>query len=420
MAIRILHTSDWHLGKKLSKVDRIFEQKLFLKWLLQTILEQQIDYLIIAGDIFDSPGPPDSAVKVYFDFLEDLHKHTSCHAIIIAGNHDSGRFLDAPQEILRSKRIHLWGQLKNSPSQHSMELCSSENPQEKVHLVALPYFRFYELFHLLGSDLLPLEQSEGLVLNLLEKFFEQTKSTSSENYLGRILVTHHLFGNFELAGSEQALSLSSSDVTSIPPQLLKPFFDYVALGHIHKKQVVSKEEPVMIYCGSPIPMRFSETQEKVVSLLTFAKDQQEKYSQSFLPIPCFRKLFSIHCHLDTWEYEIDKILRQSDLTPYGLPALLDISITIPAPTFGLSDKVRKKIEGSSLELVFFSTPLNTIEKEDLNLSSAHLNLSPLELFEKYYALSYPENPQIPVQIKDDFLELLQKSQSDETPASDTL
>ena len=102
---RVLHTADWHLGKTLGDLSRREEHARFLEFLLATVQSEQIDLLIIAGDIFDSANPPQSAEKQYFDFLVSLRRETSCKVLIIAGNHDSPAGLDAPKQLLDALEI---------------------------------------------------------------------------------------------------------------------------------------------------------------------------------------------------------------------------------------------------------------------------------------------------------------------------
>ena len=114
MTYKVLHTSDWHLGKKLYRLSRIEEQKLFLNWLSDLIITENIDALFIAGDIFDTPNPPSNALKIYFQFLKNVTDNSHCHIYIIAGNHDSGRFLEAPSGLLEDHRVTVIGQLIQS------------------------------------------------------------------------------------------------------------------------------------------------------------------------------------------------------------------------------------------------------------------------------------------------------------------
>jgi exonuclease SbcD len=98
--MRILHTSDWHLGKRLFKLDRTPEHEQFLNWLLGTLIEEKIDLLLIAGDIFDTPTPPHQSLEVFYNFLHRVSTETKTETMIIAGNHDSGLLLEAPAVTL--------------------------------------------------------------------------------------------------------------------------------------------------------------------------------------------------------------------------------------------------------------------------------------------------------------------------------
>ncbi|HKM07758.1 MAG TPA: exonuclease subunit SbcD, partial [Sphaerochaeta sp.] len=107
--MKLLHTSDWHLGRMLYRQKRYEEFSLFLDWLLATIEEQQIDILLVSGDIFDTTTPSNMAQKLYYNFLSRLSA-TSCHStVIIGGNHDSPTFLNAPKALLQAFNVHVIG-----------------------------------------------------------------------------------------------------------------------------------------------------------------------------------------------------------------------------------------------------------------------------------------------------------------------
>lgn len=105
--MKILHTADWHLGKKLYKQDLQEEQKLFLEWLLEHIEQEKIDILLVAGDIFDLANPPTEARALYYWFLSKLAN--KCQIVITGGNHDSAQMLDAPKELLDLLSIKVIG-----------------------------------------------------------------------------------------------------------------------------------------------------------------------------------------------------------------------------------------------------------------------------------------------------------------------
>ncbi|MBI2520792.1 MAG: exonuclease SbcCD subunit D [Bdellovibrio sp.] len=293
--IKILHTSDWHLGKKLFRSSRMEEQKLFLKWLLHTIVEDNVGILLISGDIFDSPIPTVEAQEVYFQFLKDTTEQTACRVFIISGNHDSGRFLEAPLPFLRPSRIEVLGRFRKHLSEHIF-LLPVEN--QKIGLFLLPHFR--------ANDLLLQEQTaqhdsdyecdaflhQHVLLRALERTVRQAKNLLQQQGANfSILMAHHLFGNTHYAGSELFLGLSGLE--SIPTSIFSDTFDYLALGHLHGFQT-SSTNPLAIYPGSPIPLHFGEDNYKSVSLLEITSKQgQMKSSQSCKAIPPFRMILSV-------------------------------------------------------------------------------------------------------------------------------
>ena len=372
--MRILHTSDWHLGKRLFKLDRSPEHDLFLNWLLSTLIEEKIDVLLIAGDIFDTPTPPHQALEVFYNFLHRVSTETKTDTYIIAGNHDSGLLLEAPSRLLSFHRVKVWGKLSNEPGDHWLTITKDK---ESLDLCALPFFRSYEL----------LPQGEGDAMEVLKKYL------THKNVAPKLLMFHHLAGVFEAAGSEQVISLSGVD--SIPTQELENF-DYVALGHIHKPQKVGTK---VYYSGSPIPMRFSETQRKSVVVI----DVKEKVlSHEVRPIPVFRDLFIVKVDETNYLEKLKALTKTTDLTP-----MVEVQIHLSAPRVGLIDEIKDILHKKGMELLSFMPFYNA--KEDAPKRHEKLfELSPLELFTEFYATKYPDSKELPEDLKSDFVELLDK------------
>lgn len=379
--MRILHTSDWHLGKRLFKLDRSNEHELFLSWLLKTLIEEKIDVLLIAGDIFDVPNPPHGALEIFYNFLHRVSTETKIDTFIIAGNHDSGHLLEAPSRLLSFHRVKVWGKLSGDPKDHWIKLTKGN---ESIDLCALPYFRSYEL----------LPSGEGDALEALEKYF------THKNESPKLLMLHHLAGMFEAAGSEQVISLSGVD--SIPGTLLEEF-DYVALGHIHKPQKIGKNS---YYSGSPIPMRFSETQRKSLNIVTV---KEKKLETTIIPIPVFRDLFIVKADESNYLEKIKALKNTSTLT-----GMVEVQLSMGAPRVGLIDEIKGILEEKNMELLSFLPSYG--EKEESHKRHEKLfELSPLELFTEFYSVKYPEAKEIPEELKADFKELLDKVQHASRP-----
>lgn len=372
--MRILHTSDWHLGKRLFKLDRGPEHALFLDWLLKVLIEEKIDVLLIAGDIFDTPTPPHQSLEVFYNFLHRVSTETQTETFIIAGNHDSGLLLEAPSRLLSFHRVKVWGKLSENPKDHWITLSKGN---ESIDLCALPFFRSYEL----------LPQGEGDALEVLKKYLTPFGQAP------RLLMLHHLAGIFEAAGSEQVISLSGVD--SIPASLLEGF-DYVALGHIHKPQKIGKNS---YYSGSPIPMRFSETQRKSVVLIDV---KETKVESTVVPLPVFRDLFIVKADETNYLEKLKALAPTTELTP-----MVEVQLNLSAPRVGLIDEIKDVLDKKNMELLSF-LPIYSQKDDRPRRHEKLFELSPLELFEEFYSVKYPDEKEIPSELKNDFKELLEK------------
>tara|TARA_R100000656_G_scaffold42729_1_gene35297 strand:- start:845 stop:2113 length:1269 start_codon:yes stop_codon:yes gene_type:complete len=418
--VRILHTSDWHLGKKLFKVSRLEEQSLFLNWLENILVDQHIDALIMAGDVFDTPHPPHDALELYYSFLSRISK-LGKSIFIIAGNHDSGRFLQAPQSFLKLQGVHVVGRFPNGvdfkPSDHVFTL-SNEGKNWHIHL--LPFFRSHEVLEyvqnqkLISPEEFPrvmLENPEQLIeagiVDVLQKFIESEPAGEQKQ---RILVAHHLFGGFRLAGSEQSVSISGLD--GLPTGLWGLPYHDLALGHIHQKQELRKTEPRAIYPGSPIRFRFNEARDKRVSLLDWS---DAKIEQSFIDIPEFRPVISVKLEGEFFAKELISILNEQK-SSFGLPGLLEVKLKVAGASSGIADQVREALKSSehpwellSLQLEGASQELKGEDKERAhvisNFNSGAANIE--ELFNLYYKKKYPQE-KATTQLIEDFKLLIEE------------
>lgn len=368
--MKVLHTSDWHLGKRLMKLDRTEEHTSFLNWLVDTLKSEKIDLLLIAGDIFDVPNPPHQSLELFYRFLNRVSTETKTETLIIAGNHDSGILLEAPKELLRTHRVKIWGKLSANPEDHWIRI------SDKVDICALPFFRSFEL----------LPQGEGDALEALKKYLVREKTVPE------ILLFHHLAGIYEAAGSEQVVSLSGVD--SIPVDLLRKF-DYVALGHIHKPQKIADN---VFYSGSPIPLRFSETAPKSVMIL----DVTEKITAEKKLIPVFRPLHLVKAKLENWKEKLEALPESASLT-----AVVEVQMDLAQPVLGISDEIREVLSKKNMELLSF-LPQYEVSETKKKRRSDLFDLGPMELFSEFYASKFPETTAVPDDVKNDFAQLLSK------------
>lgn len=372
--MRILHTSDWHLGKRLFKLDRSEEHARFLDWLLLTLIDKKIDLLIVAGDIFDVPTPPHGSLEMFYEFLHRVSSETKTETLIIAGNHDSGLLLEAPSKLLTPHRVKVWGKLSDKPEDHWYKLKINN---EELDVCAIPFFRSYEL----------LPHGEGDALAVLKTYLTKPKVAP------QLLMLHHLAGIFEAAGSEQVITLSGVD--SIPHDVLEGF-DYVALGHIHKPQKIGK---AAYYSGSPIPMRFSETHPKSVMILEL---KNGKFEIEKLTIPLSRALHILKVSEVNWREKIAAIEGMTELTP-----MVEIQMSLTQPVMGLIDEIKETVSKKNMELLSYLPNYSGAEKKEKRHERL-FELSPLEVFQEFYRHKYPDAQNIPSELEHDFKELIQK------------
>ncbi len=400
--LKLLHTSDWHLGKKLFKLDRLPEQELFLDWLLGRVREHGVHHLLVAGDVFDVPQPPHKALRLFYDFLSRLVTETDCQAWIIGGNHDSGALLEAPSALVDSGRVHLHGQLREDPAQQWVKL-PFPGGGGHLDLCLLPYFRHHELSPWRGrweSDLAREDWPEQLVRQFLA-------APPAEKAAGRIFMGHHLFGLFEAAGSEQALALSGLE--SVPLDWLATF-DYAALGHIHKPQRLREKNPMVWYSGSPLPLRFSETAPKQVNLLEW--ESSGVWRCSPLPLPAWRPLPRLKAQEGDWQAVLDGVSLEAPLAP-----AVELELMLDAPVPGLLEKIRAHADARGFaELLLLPSFRGDGAKEEAKDWTALLELDPLELFDSFYKAKYPAEAQVPADLREDVKALLEEVRHAPPPA----
>jgi exonuclease SbcD len=296
--MRVLHTSDWHLGHRLHDHDRSQEHALFLEWLLNTIEKQRADALIVAGDIFDTANPTHQALQQYYSFLMNLKKTCCRHVIIIGGNHDSPGTLNAPREILKSLNIHVTGKAHESLNDEVLILKGKSGKPEGI-LCAVPFLRDRDIRQAIaGESYTEIEQrlKEGII-----RRYQQVAAHALPLREGQVpvIATGHLFASGgeltdSLEGSEKPIHIGT--LGNICADDFPSTFDYIALGHLHRPQKVSGRDNIR-YAGAPVPLSFSEfSDQKSVFMLQF--EGSNLAGVESLHVPCWRRLVRFRGPLD--------------------------------------------------------------------------------------------------------------------------
>jgi len=347
--MRLLHTSDWHLGQSLHGQERDFEHASFLRWLLKQLAQRQPDVLLVAGDIFDTVNPPVKAQERLYNFIVSAHEQQPHLTIVmIAGNHDSGSRIELPGTLMKRLRAHalgrvMWLEDGRLDSERLLLPLPDASGQIRGWCLALPFLRPAEVTGaVLGEDYL---QGIGKVHELLIAAANAKRTTGQ----ALIAVSHaHMAGGSVSMESERSLVIGSAE--ALPASLFDDTITYVALGHLHKPQKVNGEERIR-YSGSPIPLSFSEI-DYPHQILDIHCDGEQLVSVEPVLIPRAVDLLRIGpAPLAT------ALERIAELAPVDLLAdllahpWLEVRVVLDEPQPDLRQQVETALQGKAVRLV---------------------------------------------------------------------
>ncbi len=338
--MKIIHTSDWHLGQKLLYNDREEEHRLALDWLLQAIEQEQADGLIVAGDIFDIGNPPNYARSLYYQFLRKLLNTNCRHVVITGGNHDSPAMLNAPRELLQALNVHVVGAAGKSPPDEIVAW-KDENGQLKAIIAAVPFLRDRDLRYSVAGET-GYDRVEQIRAGI-KKHYDDLAAYISEHFNTSgvpVLATGHLYATGAGASGKQD-NIYIGNTENIEAQQFPELFDYVALGHIHRAQVVGGLEHVR-YSGSLIPLSFSETKDdKGIYVLEWTGKSLDNIRA--LPAPVFRRLKRISGSLETVQESLSRFVQKDR---EGLEPWIEISVELGRMVPELSTLLQDTLEAA--------------------------------------------------------------------------
>jgi exonuclease SbcD len=306
--MKILHTADWHIGKQLHKIDLSADIELFFEWLLNTIKNEEINLLLVSGDIFDQANPSQAALKQYYGFLKRMIGK-NCKVIITGGNHDSASVLNAPKEILSFLDIEVVG---GAPEDLNELFFEYKDDTEKVVIAAVPFLKDKDIRKSTEGETYSdkIEQiKEGIKI-----YFSKVNEHYRDNFDGcKFVVMAHLFVQGSHI-SESMRDIQIGNQAGVDGGIFGVEPDYVALGHIHKPYAVSSSHNIH-YSGSPVSLSFSEKEDiKQVNIIDFSEDST---SVKILEIPKFRKLISFTGTLSEVTLKINDYEHVGELQALG-------------------------------------------------------------------------------------------------------
>ncbi len=343
--MRILHTSDWHLGRTLYGRRRYEEFEAFLDWMAENIEQRGVEALLIAGDVFDTTTPSNRAQELYYRFLCRVAASECRHVVIVAGNHDSPSFLNAPRELLRVLNVHVIGSVPEDPGEEVLILRSLEGAPEMI-VCAVPYLRDREVRAAEAGET-PDDKVRKLIEGIQQHYRAVAKQAEQQRRdLGAdlpIVAMGHLFtaGGQTLEG-DGVRELYVGSLAHVSARSFPESFDYLALGHLHVPQEVGGSE-TMRYSGSPLPMGFGEArQQKSLCQVDF---QGTTASVSLIEIPRFQQLERVRGDWDSVAARLNELASQDS------QAWLEVHYEGTEILGDLRERLEDLLRGTRMELL---------------------------------------------------------------------
>lgn len=342
--MRLIHTSDWHLGRTLYGRKRYHEHGAFLDWLIATLHRQIADVLVIAGDIFDSTAPSNRAQELYYRFL--CRAAAVCrHVVVIAGNHDSPSFLNAPRELLKTMNVHVVGIAATQP-EDEIFILSDRNGLPAMIVCAVPYLRDRDMRTVEAGESVA-DKQQKLLDGIREHYHAvSTAAVRKRNELGGaipIVALGHLFtaGGQTVTG-DGVRELYVGSLAHVCADIFSAAIDYLALGHLHVPQMVNGSNNRR-YSGSPLAIGFGEaSQRKSVCQVDF--DGREA-TVELLEIPVFQKLEQVRGDWPTIEGHLMQLAQS------GAPVWVEVIYDGADPAGNLRERIDTLCADTALDIL---------------------------------------------------------------------
>jgi len=401
--IKILHTSDLHIGKRLYQEELAEDLQLFFSWMTDLIEKEKIDVLVVSGDIFDVANPSGESRKVYFGLLVKISR-LNCKVIITAGNHDSPLTLEAPRELLKELNIHVIGSLPDNSGEMLIPVRDSQGKTEIV-IAAVPYLREADLRkHSEGET--ATDRAEA-IRNGIVRIFAKAAAECEMKYPGipAIAMGHLYVQGSGVSESEREIQIGN--MAGIDATKLTNFFKYYALGHLHQPQ--DPVEGKIVYSGAPVKMSFgeSENQNRIIIL----NAEGERITAAAVPVPHFRKLVRLTGTVE----QLEKNLKDLPEEEAALKTFIELDAVEENPDPAKINELQVMSDGfgsRSAKILksrirFINQPAGTASLYDVNINIE--DLKPEDVFIKKI-----ENENIDgdtaEMMKEAFMELLEEVQ----------
>jgi DNA repair protein SbcD/Mre11 len=343
--MRILHTSDWHIGRMLYGRKRSEEFESFLTWLGNIIEQESIDVVLLSGDVFDNSTPSSRAQELYYRFLARVATGANRHVVVTAGNHDSPSLLNAPKVVLEFLNVHVVGFPSGYPDDELIVIADKDNAPS-LFVCAIPYLRDRDIRTAEAGE--SVEDKDRKIIEGIRNHYrtvcERAKEKREES--GKaipIVAMGHLFASGgKTADGDGVRELYVGSLAQVQSDIFPDCIDYMALGHLHIPQKIGGSEFIR-YAGSPLPIGFGEAdQEKSVVIIEFSGDERAVRT---VAIPRFQELKTLQGDWSTIAREIDKMAAA------GSRIWLEVVYEGDEIAGNLREHLDEAIAGTSMEIL---------------------------------------------------------------------
>ncbi|MDR2497956.1 MAG: exonuclease SbcCD subunit D C-terminal domain-containing protein [Tannerellaceae bacterium] len=343
--MKIIHTSDWHLGQSFYSYDRKEEHRLFLAWLRNELSAAKADALLIAGDVFDNPNPPAESQAMYYRFLREITSdNPELNVVVIAGNHDSAARLEAPEPLLEGMRVHARGIIRRkSDGEIDLErliiplICDGVT---KAWCLAVPYLR--------QGDYPPASNySEGV-----SKLYRALLDAVPDASLPIVAMGHLQSMGACISDNDSSERSIIGGLESVSSDAFPSTLAYTALGHLHRPQSVSGRDKIR-YAGAPVPMSFAErNNRRGVVLVEISEGINAETKFDFIDFSPPSELISIPRSDEAGS--LQTVLEELANLPGGeitsLSPYIEVRIKLREPEPALRFRIESALEGKSVRL----------------------------------------------------------------------
>jgi exonuclease SbcD len=342
--MKILHTSDWHIGRALYGRRRYDEFEQFLDWLTGCIKAEGVEALLVAGDVFDNGTPGNRALELYYRFLCRAAAAGCRHLVVTAGNHDSPSLLNAPRELLRFLNVHVVGCTAEAVEDELLLLDAADG-RPALLVCAVPYLRDRDIRRAEAGETFEdkgRKLAEGIRDHYLAVGAAAVARRAGLGGAVPVVGMGHLFtsGGVTVEG-DGVRELYVGSLGQVRADIFPECFDYLALGHLHTAQRVGGLE-TRRYSGAPLPMSFGEAGQRKIVIVV---DSDDSMAVRELDVPCFQELATVR---GDWQQISERIATlKKEAVPVWLEVIYEGYEVLP----DLQEKLREMIEGSPLEIL---------------------------------------------------------------------